>query len=216
MLLEAGTRVNLANKTVTSEPGEAVRWVYFPVDCIISVVKVMRNGTEIEVETVGREGLTAVQALLDDAPARALSFVQIAGEALRVPFPVVARLYSEAPAFRSLVESYVSALLDAMAQTIACNRLHYVSERCARWLLTTYDRLGRSDFALTHEALATMLGVRRAGVTIAAQGLQQAGWISYSRGRFTIVDPEGLATASCECYAAIGAAYARRRLLPAR
>lgn len=207
--------MSLTNKTVIAEPGETVRYVFFPIDCIVSVVKVMRNGTEIEVATIGREGLTGVQALLDGSPASSLSYVQIGGDALRVPFPAVAELLASSPAFEALVARYVSALVDVMSQTIACNRLHYVSERCARWLLSTYARIGRRDFPLTHEALATMLGVRRAGVTIAAQGLQQSGWISYSRGRFTIVDPEGLATASCECYAAIDAAYAGRRLLPA-
>ncbi|HTJ28476.1 MAG TPA: Crp/Fnr family transcriptional regulator [Candidatus Limnocylindria bacterium] len=194
------------------EPGARVDQIYFPIDAVISVVTVLGDGSQIEVVTVGREGLTGAQALLDGTPASSLTWCQVAGEAYRVSFTLFAELCARHRPLRELVERYLSALIDVMAQSIACNRLHYVNERCARWLLMTHDRIGRDDFALTHEVLATMLGVRRAGVSIAAAALQQAGYISYARGRFTIVDPQGLKRAACECYAAINVAFERRRL----
>jgi CRP-like cAMP-binding protein len=204
--------VRVPLRTVIYEPGARIDQIYFPIDAVISVVSVLRNGAQIEVVTVGREGLTGAQALLDGATASSLTWCQVAGEAYRVPFEIFEDLCTQHSGLRKLVERYLSALLDVMAQSIACNRLHYVNERCARWLLMTHDRIGRDDFVLTHEALATMLGVRRAGVSIAAAALQSAGYISYARGRFTIVDPVGLQGAACECYTAINRAFARRRL----
>jgi CRP-like cAMP-binding protein len=204
-------RVTLPLRTTIYEPGERIGYVYFPLDGIISVVTVMRDGTQIEVVTIGREGISGAQGLLDGGTATALTFVQIAGDYYRLSFERFVALCARYGPLRALVEKYLSALLDVMAQSIACNRLHYVNQRCARWLLMTHDRVGRDEFRLTHEVLATMLGVRRAGVSIAAAGLQQAGCISYSRGRFTVVDRAGLEGAACECYAAIEEAYARRR-----
>jgi CRP-like cAMP-binding protein len=211
-VLESLERVELAARTVIYEPGAPVRDIYLPIDCVISVVKVMRSGTQIEVFTVGREGLTGSQALLDRSPANNLTYVQIPGAAYRIPFEEFERLFSGYMELAAVVERYMSAQVDVLSQSIACNRLHYVSERCARWLLLTHDRIGRTEFPLTHEALATMLGVRRAGVSIAAATLQQSGCISYSRGRFTIADRDALVDASCECYGAINEAYTRLRL----
>jgi CRP-like cAMP-binding protein len=205
-------RVTLPLRTTIYEPGGRVAQVYFPIDGIISVVTVMRDGTQIEVVTVGREGVSGAQALLDGGGSgTSLTYVQIAGDYYRLSFERFAALCARHAPLRELVQKYLSALLDVTAQSIACNRLHYVNQRCARWLLMTHDRVGRDEFRLTHEALATVLGVRRAGVSIAAAGLQQAGCISYARGRFTVVDRAGLESAACECYAAIEDAYARRR-----
>lgn len=205
-------RVRLPLRATIYEPGAPVRHVFFPIDSVISVVTVMRDGTQIEVVTVGREGVTGAQTLLDGEVATRLTWCQVAGEALRCDFRVLRDLCETHPPLRDLVQRYLSAQLDVMAQSIACNRLHYVSERCARWLLMTRDRVGRDQFALTHEVLATMLGVRRAGVSIAAAALQQAGYITYTRGRFTLVDRTGLERAACECYAASNDAFERRRL----
>jgi CRP-like cAMP-binding protein len=131
-----------------------------------------------------------------------------------VPFERFTELCDEFAALRALAQRYLSAQVDVMAQSIACNRLHFVNERCARWLLMTHDRVGRNDFAITHEVLATMLGVRRAGVSVAAAALQHAGSIRYTRGRFSVIDRAGLEAAACECYGAINQAFARRRLEP--
>ena len=207
-------RVHVPLKTLIYEAGGPIGHVYFPIDAVISVVTVMRDGTEIEVITVGREGLTGAQALLDGAIASQLTYCQVAGDAYRVPFAQFTELCARFEPLRALAQRYLSAQLDVMAQSIACNRLHYVNERCARWLLMTHDRVGRSDFPLTHEVLATMLGVRRAGVSIAAAALQQNGSIRYTRGRFSVVDRGSLQLAACECYGAINQAFERRRLAP--
>ncbi len=211
---EALERVHVPLKTIIYESGGRITDIYFPIDAVISIVTVMRDGTHIEVVTVGREGLTGAQGLLDGPVASQLTYCQVAGDAYRLPFARFTELCEEFPALRALAQRYLSAQLDVMAQSIACNRLHFVNERCARWLLMTRDRVGRSDFPLTHEVLATMLGVRRAGVSIAAAALQHAGSISYRRGRFSVVDRTALESAACECYPAINAAFARRRLAP--
>jgi CRP-like cAMP-binding protein len=205
-------RVKLPVRSTIYEQGGSVRHVYLPIDCVASVVKVMDDGTHIEVLTVGREGLTGAQALLDGATASSLTTIQIPGDAYRVELDAFSLLCERYPAVRKFAERYLSAQLDVMAQSIACNRLHSVNERCARWLMTIYDRIDRPEITLTHEMLATMLGVRRAGVSISAATLQAQGFISYSRGRFTVIDPRGLAGASCECYRAISEAFSPRRL----
>ena len=207
-------RVHLPLKTLIYEAGGPIDHLYFPIDAVVSIVTVMDDGTHIEVVTVGREGLTGAQGLLDGAVASQLTYCQVAGDAYRVPFARLTELSERFDSLRGLVQRYLSAQLDVMAQSIACNRLHYVNERCARWLLMTHDRVGRSGFPLTHEVLATMLGVRRAGVSIAAAALQQGGSIRYTRGRFDVVDRAGLEAAACECYGAINQAFERRRLAP--
>lgn len=205
-------RVTLPLRTTIYEPGGRIGQIYFPIDGIISVVAVMGDGTQVEVVTIGREGLSGGQALLDGrTSATSLTAVQVAGEYERISLERFAALCADHAPLRELVAKYLTALLDVMAQSIACNRLHYVDQRCARWLLMTHDRVGRDEFRLTHEVLATMLGVRRAGVSIAAAALQEAGFIRYARGRFTVLDRAGLERAACECYGAIEDAYARRR-----
>jgi CRP-like cAMP-binding protein len=109
--------------------------------------------------------------------------------------------YDRDARLRVAVGRNLQATIDVLSQSVACNRLHLVSERCARWLLTSADRVRSADFPLTHEALATMLGVRRAGVSVAAAGLQAAGYLSYRRGRVHMIDVKGLESAACECYA---------------
>ena len=207
-------RVHLPAKTLVYDAGGPIDYVFFPIDAVISVVTVMRDGTHIEVVTVGREGLTGAQGLLDGAVASQLTYCQVAGDAYRIPFERFTELSERFESLGGLAQRYLSAQLDVMAQSIACNRLHYVNERCARWLLMTHDRVGRPDFPLTHEVLATMLGVRRAGVSIAAAALQQTGSIRYTRGRFNVIDRNSLELAACECYGAINQAFEKRRLAP--
>ena len=206
-------RVRLGRTTI-SEPGDRIEHIYFPIDAVFSIITVMRDGTQIEVLTAGREGLTGAQSLLDGGTASQLTICQVPGEAYRLTFEDFVQVCDRFAVVRELAQRYLSAQLDAMAQAIACNRLHYVVERCARWLLMTHDRVGRDEFPLTHEMLATMLGVRRAGVSVAAAALQQAGCIRYMRGRFTVVDRACLETMACECYAAIDGAFKRRLPTP--
>jgi CRP-like cAMP-binding protein len=215
LLAATAERIRLTHGATVYEMGEPFTHAYFPIDAVISVVAVMRDGQQIEALTIGREGVCGAQALLDSTAFTTGAWCQVAGEVYRVPMATFQALCAEDGATRDLIERYLSATVDAMAQSIACNRLHYVSERCARWLLMTYRRVGRPDFPLTHEVLATMLGVRRAGVSIAAAELQRAGVIRYVRGKFTILDPDGLESAACECYGAINRAFSERNLLVA-
>ena len=213
-IMPALHRERLRLRRTLYEPGERIRDLWFPIDAIISIVTVMEDGTHVEGFTVGREGVCGAMAILDGPVASQLTYCQVEGDAYRLPYAVFAQMIEKHEDLKGLIERYISAQIDVMAQSIACNRLHYVSERCARWILSTYDRVGREEFPLTHEVLAIMLGVRRAGVSIAAAQLQQQGAIRYARGRFMVADRDKLEQATCECYGAVNDAYAKRRLPP--
>jgi CRP-like cAMP-binding protein len=175
--------------------------VYFPIDCVISSATTMRSGPAVQTLTIGHEGMCGVHTALGSSDVLGRWFCQIPGSAYRVDTATFLSIYAEDERLRTILSRYLAALIDILTQSVACNRLHLVNERCARWLLTTHDRVKSSDFPLTHEALATLLGVRRAGVSIAAAGLQAAGFIKYKRGKFHVADVAGLETAACECYA---------------
>lgn len=185
-------------------PRESPRHAVFPVDGVISLVAELRDGSPVEIATIGNEGMTGLSIFLrtDWLPYRA--FVQVPGRALRVEAEVLERELERDDALVDVLRRHTQALLTQVAQSVACNRMHAVEERCARWLLMTHDRVHRApQFPMTQEFLATMLGVRRATVTVAAGMLQRAGLIRYTRGKITVVDREGLEAASCECYASV-------------
>lgn len=187
-----------------SQPREPVRHAVFPLDGAISLVAELSDGSPVEIATIGNEGMTGLSAFLktDWLPYRA--FVQVPGRGLRLEASVFATELDRDGALGDVLKRHTQALLTQVAQSVACNRMHAIEERCARWLLMTHDRVGRADqFPMTQEFLATMLGVRRATVTVAAGMLQRAGLIRYTRGKITVVDREGLEAASCECYAAV-------------
>jgi len=194
------THVPLPTGMVIYEPRQRIADVYFVLTGIISMVCEMREGT-VEVGTVGREGMTALPIVLgaDTMPSRA--FVQVPGEALRMPADDLVRAMEESPKLRRLIYRYVLALFDQTAQHAACNRLHGLEERCARWLLMTHDRVDGDTLQLKQQFLAEMLGVHRPAVTLAAGALQKAAIIRYSRGKVTVLDRAALENASCECYA---------------
>ena len=192
--------LSLAARDVLYSPNKPLDQVYFPTGSVLSVLAVMRDGSSVEIGTVGREGVTGAQLILGNARAPSEMICQVSGPALRISAADFMAHFETAPTFRRRVYRYTEALFNFMGQSIACNGLHSVNERCARWLLSTRDRVGRDEFHLTQECLAMMLGVRRPGVTIAAGALQQAGFISYRRGHVEIRDPAGLESAACECY----------------
>ena len=202
------TPVSLKLRDVLAEANEPFRHVYFPETSVASMVNRVGGGT-VEVGTVGNEGMAGLSAFLDGGAAPSQTFAQIAGEAKRMPAGVFAVGADERPGLRRLINRYTQAFLTQVAQTAACNRAHEVQERCARWLLMTHDRVGGDTFTLTHEFLSFMLGVRRAGVTVAAGTLQKAGLIRYSRGKVTVLDRSGLEEASCECYGVVQEHYDR-------
>lgn len=196
----AGTSVHLAQKQTLAEPDRPHQFVYFPGDCVISLITPFKDGGAVEVGTVGCEGMADLSVFLGTGTMHVLVMAQLPGEALRVPAPVFSELIETSPRLRVVMGLYAQAFLSQVLQSAACNGHHPIVARCARWLLMTHDRVGSRQFALTHELLAYMLGVRRAGVTEAAGSLQESGYIRYSRGRVEIVDRDGLESAACECY----------------
>jgi hypothetical protein len=182
--------------------------VDFPIDAVLSVVVTFLNGDVCEVGTVGCEGFLEADAVLDVDYARRTSYCQVAGRIVRMPLATFrSEMRSSAP-FARTVRRNVSARLFTSEVLTACNLKHALIERCARWMLMTRDRVGRNEFPLTHDLLSIMLGVRRAGVSMAAASLQQQGAISYRRGNVTVRDDALLRAAACECYEASKDAYA--------
>jgi CRP-like cAMP-binding protein len=195
--------VSVSIRQVIYEPNGIIKHVYFPKSCIISLVTYLKDGASVEMATVGLEGMVGLPVFLgtDTMPSRA--FGQVAGDSLRITTAAfTAEVKRNGPLVRVL-NRYTQALFNQVAQTTACNRVHLVEQRCARWLLQTHDRVGSDQFLLTQEFLAQMLGVRRPGVSAAAALLQKAGLIRYARGRITILDRPGLESAACECYGVI-------------
>jgi CRP-like cAMP-binding protein len=202
-------RVVLEVGHVLAAPGEPFAHVYFPETAIASVVNRMADGAGVEVGTIGNEGMVGVAAYLDAEASEAETFIQLPGPALRVPAAVITEAAAR-PGVRRLFNRYTQAFLTQVAQGAACNRLHHLEARCARWLLMTHDRVGGADgFPLKQEFLALMLGVRRTGVTLAAGALQDAGLIRYRRGGIRVLDRAGLEAASCECYGIVRRTFDR-------
>ncbi|MGK2961071.1 MAG: Crp/Fnr family transcriptional regulator [Gemmatimonadaceae bacterium] len=196
--------VTMKSGDVLAEENQPFTHVYFMGTGVASVTNQVSGGT-VEVGTVGNEGLAGLSVYLGGGggiPSR--TFVQVPGEGKRMPAAAFAAGAGERPGLQRILKRYVQAYLIQVSQTAACNRAHSVEERCARWLLMTHDRVGGGHtFPLTHQFLAYMLGVRRAGVTVAAGILQKAGLIHYTRGSITISDRTGLEAASCECYGVV-------------
>ncbi len=198
--IESGKLEHLALREQIYEPEQRIRDVYFPLDAVLSIVTSMKDGSQIEVGTIGREGMSAFPLLLGAATTANDCYCQVSGYAIRIDVDVFRTLSAGDLRFRRLLDRYLQAYMNMLGQLAACNRLHSIYERCSRWLLLTQDRVGRDEIALTHEYLAMMLGTGRSGVTIAAATLRQAGFISYAHGKITILDRAGLENASCECY----------------
>jgi CRP-like cAMP-binding protein len=184
------------------EPNVPIAHVYFPISGVVSMVSEMTEGT-VEVGTIGREGMTGLPLVLHAATMPTRAFVQVPGHAYRIEGAQLATLMRIAPRVERLLYRYVLALFDQTAQHAACNRLHALEERCARWLLMTHDRVDGDVLPLKQQFLAEMLGVHRPAVTIAAGALQKAGVIRYTRGKVTVLDRAALEEASCKCYGII-------------
>ncbi len=201
--------VCLEQREPVYEAGAPIEHVYFPTTGVFSLVTTMRDGSVIEVGTVGNEGMLGLQAFLDGAVMPVASFSQVAGDSLRMAIDTFKREVGPESRLHALLQGYTLAMLVFTAQTAACNALHPVRQRCARWMLLTHDRVGSDEFPLTHEFLSQMLGVRRASVTEVAGSLQKQGLISYRQGRVAVTDRVGLEAASCECYGVIRAEFDR-------
>jgi hypothetical protein len=192
--------VTVESKELLFEPGETLQFVHFPENCVISLVTMMADGDQVEAMTVGNDGFSGIPVFHDVATSPNRGIGQITGLARRLSVGNFRELTLECPCLHRLLHRYSEFVYETVAQSAACNRLHVIEQRCARWLLMSQDRVGRDSFDLTQEFLAEMLGVRRPGVTVAMGILEKAGLIAHGRGNITVVDRAGLERAACECY----------------
>jgi CRP-like cAMP-binding protein len=202
--------VSMKAKEVFHKQGEEIRQVYFPGGGACSLIKVMQDGTVAEIATIGNEGMIGVGVFFGDDLSTGEALVQVPdGEAHTMSVEAFIHEMNRRGAFYNRIIRYSQAFATQIMQTTVCNGLHSAEQRCCRWLLMTHDRVRRDEFELTHEFLATMLGVRRPTVSIIALDLQLRGLIHYRRGFMTIVDRAGLEKASCECYETVRENFAR-------
>jgi CRP-like cAMP-binding protein len=205
-------RVEMKLGSVVYESGRTLDHVYFPTTSIVSLLYELENGATAEIAVVGREGLVGVSIFMggDTTPNR--SVVQSAGTAYRLPAAFIQQEFRRGGTLQHLMLRYTQSLLTQMAQTAVCNRHHALDQQLCRWLLLSIDRLEHPEIRMTQELIASMLGVRREGVTEAAGKLQKAGVISYRRGHIKVLDRPALERMACECYAVVRRETAR--LLP--
>jgi len=196
--------VGLKLKALIHKPDEIIKHVYFPGGGFLSVLTVLKDGSMVEVATIGREGMVGLSAMLDGhdgSSSSSLAMVQAETDTCYLmPVDVFRSEMDRRGAFYELTTRYAQALVGVIMQSTACNAVHTVEERLARWLLMAHDRIGTDTFALTQEFVAMMLGVARPTVTVVAGTLQKARLITYQRGMVNIVDRKKLEAASCECY----------------
>jgi CRP-like cAMP-binding protein len=205
-------RVEMPLGQVLYEAGDTLKYMYFPINSIVSLLYVMENGASAEIAVVGKEGLVGVSLFMGGESTSSRAVVQSAGHGCRLNSKVMKSEFDRAGPVLHLLLRYTQALLTQMAQTAVCNRHHSLDQQLCRWLLLSLDRLAGNELVMTQELIANMLGVRREGVTEAALQLQKVGLIRYARGRITVLDREGLERRTCECYAVVKREY--DRLLP--
>ncbi|MBN4005154.1 Crp/Fnr family transcriptional regulator [Nostoc sp. LPT] len=201
--------VSLEVPQILYQAGEPITQVYFPDKSMVSIVTTMEDGSTAEVGIVSNEGMIGIPVILGNKTTTTTSFVQISGAAMQMNADVLRAEFNRGEALQTLLLCYVQAIYSELAQGAACNRLHTLDERLARWLLTVSERVESEDFPLTQEFISQMLGVRRSGVTVAASTLSRAGMISYHRGHINILNREDLEATSCECYRVIQNEFAR-------
>ncbi len=197
---------------VLYESGGLLQHVYFPSTAILSLHYVMENGSSSEIAGVGNEGMLGISLFMGGKTTPSRAVVQTGGQGYRLKAPLMLQEFNRAGAVQRLLLRYTQALITQMSQTAACNRHHSLMQQLCRWLLLTLDRMPSNELVMTQELVASMLGVRREGVTEAAGQLQQSGVIRYRRGHITVLDRVGLESQACECYAVVKKEFAR--LLP--
>jgi CRP-like cAMP-binding protein len=185
------------------EPGQQMQHAYFPTTCIVSMQYVMESGASAESAGVGNEGMVGISLFMGGDTTSSSAVVHTAGHAYRLARRVLEQEFKAAGALQRLLLRYTQALIAQISQTAVCNRHHSIEQQLCRWLLVTLDRIPSGQFVMTQELVASMLGVRREGITEAAGKLQQAGFIRYRRGQMAVLKRPGLENLSCECYAVV-------------
>ena len=185
------------------EPGGQLRHAYFPTTAIVSLHYLMESGASAESAGVGNEGVVGVSLFMGGDTTPSSAVVQTAGQAYRLESRALMQEFNRAGLLQRLLLRYTQALMTQMTQTAVCNRHHSVEQQLCRWLLSTLDRIPSHELVMTQELVASMLGVRREGITEAAGRLQHAGFIRYRRGHISVLDRSGLETRACECYAVV-------------
>lgn len=197
----------MSHSKIIYRAGQRIEHVYFPHRAMVSVVSHLSDGSSVEVGVVGMEGMTGLPTLMGVDVSPHENIVQIPNGATRLSVEALKDEFKRGGALQSLLLRYIQSLMLQMSQTAVCNRMHTIEERLARWLLMSHDRCVCEEMPFTHEFLAMMLGVRRAGVTTAALALQAEGFIRYSRGHITILDRHSLEHFTCECYGIVKADF---------
>lgn len=204
--------VDLLLGQVLCESGAGIEYVYFPTTAIVSLLCLTESGASTEVAVVGNEGMVGISLLMGGANTPSRAIVQCAGQGFRIRGQAFKEEFHRSPPLMHLLLRYIQALITHMAQTAVCNRHHCLDQQLCGWLLYNLDRLKSNQLVMTQELIASMLGVRREGVTEAALKLQKLGLISYARGHISVLDRAGLEKRACECYAVVKKEY--DRLLP--
>jgi CRP-like cAMP-binding protein len=201
--------VKLSQGEILYQANEAIEYVYFPTEAVISLVSLMEDGSSTEICLVGKEGMLGLPIILGDNVSSHLAIAQISGNAIKIHANAIEQEFARGEELQKLLLLYTKARLTAIGQLAACNRQHVIEARLSRWLLSVSDSLDRQDFMVTQESIANMLGVRRSGVNAAASILQQTGLVRYSRGQITILNRPALEKTACECYQLVKNEYSR-------
>jgi CRP-like cAMP-binding protein len=200
LLAQTGETYTATLREVFFEEGERLEHVYFPLTGMASLVTLLEDGGMVEAMAVGREGFVGLTVLHEASVSGYKGICQIEGDYFRLPSKAFGDLIQQAPELRRRLLRYSEFCQQTIAQWAACNSIHLIEQRCARWIMVTADSIGQSSFSLTQEFLSQMLSVRRPGVTVAVGGLQRRGLISHHYGKVSILDEPGLRKAACECY----------------
>jgi CRP-like cAMP-binding protein len=201
--------INFKLGEVLYESGDRLEFAYFPTTAIISLLYIMENGSTAEIGVVGNDGVLGMALFMGGETTTSRAIIQSAGAAFRLKAKDLMEEFTLGGVFQKMLLRYGQALMTQISQTAVCNRLHSVEQQLCRWILLSHDRLETDEIVMTHDLISNMLGVRREGVTRAAQKLQEKGLIKNHRGAITLLDRQGLEAAVCECYKVVNDEYNR-------
>ena len=201
--------VSLKLGTVLYESGDRLDHAYFPTTAIISLLYIMENGSTAEIGVVGNDGILGIALFMGGETTNSRAIVQSAGEVFKIKAQDLKTEFGRGGTFQTMLLRYTQALMTQISQTAVCNRLHSLEQQLCRWILLSHDRLNSDKLVMTHDLISNMLGVRREGVTLAAQKLAEKGLITNTRGTIILIDRQGLENAVCECYQVVNDEYNR-------